>query len=66
MFLEMKDGAVNVRRILEVSPVFGGKFFVTFDTGRTKVFVFENDDEAERERGKLLGALQRVEQASLQ
>jgi len=66
MFLEMKDGAVNVQRILEVSPVFGGgKFFVTFDTGRTKVFVFENDDEAERERVRLLRAFKRVEQAPL-
>jgi hypothetical protein len=65
MFLEMKDGAVNVRRILEVSPVFGGKFFITFDTGRTKVFVFEDDDEAERERRRLLGALQGMEQAPL-
>ena len=65
MFLEMKDGAVNVQRILEVSPVFGGKFFVVFDTGRTKVFVFEDDDEAERERSRLLRALQRVEQKAL-
>jgi hypothetical protein len=65
VFLEMKDGAVNVQRILEVSPVFGGKFFVTFDTGRTKVFVFTSDDEAERERGRLLRAFKRVEQAPL-
>ena len=65
MFLEMKDGAVNVQRILEVSPVFGGKFFVTFDTGRTKVFIFTSDDEAERERDRLLRAFKRVEQAPL-
>lgn len=62
MFLETKVGAVNLRRILEVSPVFGGKFFVTFDTGRSKVFVFASDDEAERERKRLLGALALLEQ----
>lgn len=62
MFLEMKDGAVNVRRILEVSPVFGGKFFVVFDTGRSRVFVFPSDDEAERERQRLLGACALLEQ----
>jgi hypothetical protein len=65
VFLEMKDGAVNVQRILEVSPVFGGKFFVTFDTGRTKVFAFTSNDEAERERRRLLGALQGMEQDAL-
>lgn len=62
MFLETKSGALNLRRVLEVSPVFGGKFFVTFDTGRSKVFVFTSDDEAERERKRLLEALALLEQ----
>lgn len=63
MFLETKDGAVNVRRILEVSPVFGGKFFVVFDSGRSKLFVCDSDDEAKKERERLLRAL--LEQEAL-
>lgn len=61
MFLEIKSGAVNLRRVLEVSPVFGSKFFVVFDTGRSKVFVFDSSDEAERERARILRACSRVE-----
>lgn len=65
MFLETKDGAVNVRRVLEVSPVFGNKFFVVFDTGRSKVFVFASGDEAERERERILRACTGVEPEAL-
>lgn len=61
MFLEIRSGAVNLRRVLEVSPVFGNKFFVVFDTGRSKVFVFDTPDEAEQERARILRACPRVE-----
>jgi predicted acetyltransferase len=65
MFLEMKDGGAEVRIILETSPENLGKLSVTFDSGRRKIFVFDSDYEAERERKRLCDSLPGVEQKAL-
>ncbi|MGQ9623631.1 MAG: hypothetical protein ACUVTO_09480 [Candidatus Caldatribacteriaceae bacterium] len=57
MVVELKEGALCVYRILEVSQIFGTTFFVTFDNGRIRGLVYESEEEAQREREKILGAI---------
>lgn len=61
MVVELKNTAINVSRIIEVSKVFGGgKFFVMYDNGHSRCFAYDSEDEAHEERKKILDAVSKL------